>query len=174
MSTIEIERKWLFDMESIPKTIPCIGEYLYEQAYLSTNPEVRIRKKQDLFNKSKVTTYVLCLKSKGSLSRIEVQKSVTKDEFEQLMEIGKLSSHDFIKKQPKRFVVDGHILTVGISDLDRPTKFCYGEIEFESELEANNFVPPDWFGKEVTDDQSYKMVNYWVRTRLKPQSPNCN
>ncbi|WP_315078608.1 hypothetical protein [uncultured Clostridium sp.] len=31
---------------------------------------------------------------------------------------------------------------------------------------AKKFTPPTWFGKDVTNDKSYKMKNYWKRTRL--------
>ena len=31
-----------------------------------------------------------------------------------------------------------------------------GEIEFESLMDAQSFVPPDWFGREVTEDERYK------------------
>ncbi len=30
------------------------------------------------------------------------------------------------------------------------------EVEFDSEKKADEFVPPDWFGKEVTNEASYK------------------
>ena len=29
------------------------------------------------------------------------------------------------------------------------------EVEFESIEQANTFTPPDWFGKEVTNDHRY-------------------
>lgn len=45
-------------------------------------------------------------------------------------------------------------------------EFYYGEIEFESEAAAEAFVPGDFLGTEVTDDDAYKMKNYWSRTRL--------
>ena len=33
------------------------------------------------------------------------------------------------------------------------------EIEFNSIEEANKFIPPQWFGKEVTDDKRYRSKN---------------
>ena len=33
------------------------------------------------------------------------------------------------------------------------------EVEFETEDEANAFVPPDWFGAEVTSDKRFKNKN---------------
>ena len=33
------------------------------------------------------------------------------------------------------------------------------EVEFSTEEEADGFVPPDWFGEEVTFDKKYHNVN---------------
>lgn len=163
----EIERKWLFDPETIPDDLECVGECLYEQAYLSIEPEFRIRKKQKINAEECATTYVLCIKSKGDLSRIEVQKNLTEREFKDLMLIGKLKEDDFIKKKPKSLIVEGHTLVVGLADIGRETAFWYGEIEFSSADIANKFKAPSWFGPEVTEEPEYKMANYWTRTRLK-------
>ena len=46
------------------------------------------------------------------------------------------------------------------------SEFIYAEIEFESEEAANEFLKPDFLGEEVTNDDSYKMKNYWKRTRI--------
>ena len=163
----EIERKWLFDPANIPTDLKCVGECLYEQAYLSIEPEFRIRKKQKLNTEKPIApTHVLCIKSKGDLSRIEVQKELTEREFNDLMVVGKLTKDDFIKKQPKTLIVNGHKLVVGLADSGRETGFWYGEIEYASEEEANAFEVPSWFGREVTHEPEYKMANYWARTRV--------
>lgn len=89
---MEIERKWLFDTEIAPKDVKKIGEYFYNQAYLSVKPEFRIRSKRNV-NEDKIT-YVLCIKSKGTLERIEVEKELTKEEFNQLIIVGNLKKED--------------------------------------------------------------------------------
>lgn len=160
---MEIERKWLFDSEKAPKNIEIMGEYFYDQAYLSIEPEVRIRKRQKVGEENE--TYALCIKSKGSLERIEVQKELTKKEFCELMIVGKLKEDDFIKKHFYRYKVGKYELTLGRVDSGKNTEFCYGEIEFSSKDEARSFNAPDWFGKEVTDDKNLKMCSYWQRTR---------
>jgi adenylate cyclase len=33
------------------------------------------------------------------------------------------------------------------------------EVEFKTEEESDQFVIPNWFGKEVTDDEKYKNKN---------------
>ncbi|MDO5516214.1 MAG: CYTH domain-containing protein [Clostridium sp.] len=160
---MEIERKWIFDNEKAPENIEVMGEYFYNQAYLSIDPEVRIRKRLKAGEKNE--TYALCIKSKGSLERIEVQKELTEKEFSELMIVGKLKEEDFIRKHFYRYKIGQYELTLGRVDSGRKTEFCYGEIEFSSKDEAESFKAPDWFGREVTDDKNFKMCSYWQRTR---------
>lgn len=170
---MEIERKWLFDKNKIPIHLSKTITY-YTQAYLSIDPEVRIRTKLIKGNEinntddvsyntivSKDETYMICLKSNGTMSRQEVQKELTKEEFESLKIIGNLKDEDFVYKKYWTIPIDKYILTVGVVMEDSPFEFCYGEIEFPSEEEAKKFVTPDWFGKDVTNDKSYKMKNVW-------------
>jgi adenylate cyclase len=39
------------------------------------------------------------------------------------------------------------------------------EVEFPSDEEAAQFVPPPWFGLEVTEDEHYKNVNLALHGR---------
>ncbi|MDF2880198.1 MAG: adenylate cyclase [Clostridiaceae bacterium] len=159
----EIERKWLFNSEKAPEGTKELGEYFYNQAYLSVNPEIRIRSKQNVYDGN--ISYKLCIKGKGTIQRIEVQKEITKEEFEQLMIIGNIKEEDFVKKHFYIYDINGYKLSLGVTDIGKDTEFRYGEIEFDFTNEANEFIAPDWFGKEVTYDNDYKMANYWERTR---------
>lgn len=164
---MEIERKWLFNINEVPIELSNTITY-YNQGYLSINAEVRIRNKMV---KNKLTdtitdkTYRLCIKGEGNLTRHEIQKDLTREEYEALLEVGNLNSKDLIKKRYHTIKVEQYNLTVGIVDEGTINEFCYGEIEFDSEKLAKNFNPPAWFGKDVTNDKSYKMKNYWKRTR---------
>lgn len=160
---MKIERKWLFNNIEVPKNYKIVEKSLYWQAYLSTEPELRIRAKKDISSKN--MTYKLCIKSKGTIEREEIEKDLTKEEFRSLMLIGNLTMNNFISKMCVIYKIDDKKLTISLVDGDRSTSFCYGEIEFLSVEEANAFVVPDWFGKEVTDDNRYKMAEYWKRTR---------
>ena len=160
---MEFERKWLFENEKAPESIKILGEYLYKQAYISVDPEVRIRSRLKVGEENK--TYALCIKSKGDLERIEVQKELTEKEFHELMIVGHISEDKFICKHFYRYKIGKYELTLGRVDSGKDTEFCYGEIEFESKEEAESFKAPEWFGKEVTEDKNFKMSNYWKRTR---------
>ncbi|NME83321.1 CYTH domain-containing protein [Clostridium sp. SM-530-WT-3G] len=170
---MEIERKWLFNIDDVPtelsKTITD-----YKQGYISIEPEVRIRKrivKNLVTMENSKETYALCIKGNGTLTRHEIQKDITEQEYKELQEVGNITEDMMISKHYYAIpiVCDNnkiYRLTVGVVDADTPNEFCYGEIEFDTEEEAKAFNPPDWFGEDVTEDYSYKMKNYWKRTRL--------
>ncbi|EES50691.1 CYTH domain-containing protein [Clostridium botulinum] len=165
---MEIERKWLFNINEVPINLSSTITY-YTQGYISITPEVRLRSKvvENLITHTTTDeTYRLCIKGEGTLTRHEVQKDLTKEEYNALLEVGNLKLENLIQKHYYIIPIEKYNLTVGIVDEGTINEFCYGEIEFNSEEEAKNFNPPTWFGKDVTNDKSYKMKNYWKRTRL--------
>lgn len=168
MDIMEIERKWLFDMKKVPVELSKTETY-YTQSYLSINPEVRIRSKRvKNLETSEISdiTYKLCIKGEGTLVRHEIEKELSKSEYEELLEVGNIDKDNVVTKTYYRIPVDEkHELTVGTVDEGKDSQFSYGEIEFESEEEARSFKSPEWFGQDVTEDKSYKMKNYWKRTR---------
>lgn len=80
---MEIERKFLINWEEINNlNLPLIKQAESWQGYLSAaTPVVRIRKRD--FTDGH-TDYILCIKGKGKLARQEIEKELTKDEFEAL------------------------------------------------------------------------------------------
>lgn len=41
------------------------------------------------------------------------------------------------------------------------------EVEFEDEKQADEFIPPSWFVKEVTNDSEYKNSSLWLKLNNK-------
>ena len=166
---MEIERQWLFDIDKVPMH-SCFGYKDMEQSYLSLEPEVRLRKEtskliSELVLKSD-PTYWITIKGNGDLSREEINKEITKEEYEALKRIGSITEDKVIRKIHWETYIGKYKLELNIVDKGTENEFCYGEIEFSSEEEALAFEPLDYFGEEVTYDNSYKMKNYWKRTRL--------
>ena len=67
---MEIERKWLFNINEVPIELSSTITY-YTQGYLSRNPEVRVRSKvvENLItNITTDKTYRLCIKGEGTQS----------------------------------------------------------------------------------------------------------
>lgn len=146
----EIERKFLLkEMPNLNKI--CTGDldmpYTYaniEQYYLSYDPEIRIRKHNNM--------HFIAYKSDGDLIREELESTISKITFENLKQKAKACI-----KKTRYYVPNGkHFLEIDEYDnLDLITV----EVEFIDEECANSFNPPEWFGKEVTDDERYKNKN---------------
>ena len=137
---MEIERKFLIG------NIPDLSEYKYheiEQAYLNTNPVVRIRKEDD--------TYYLTYKGKGFMAREEYNLPLNKESYEHLL---KKADGNIISK--RRYLIPYDKYTI---ELDIFTGVFQGlviaEVEFDSVDEANSFIGPDWFIEDVTSDKKY-------------------
>ncbi len=134
---MEIERKFLV------RTLPSnLSDYPYrqiEQAYLCTCPVVRIRHLDD--------EYILTYKSGGMMARQEVELPLTEKAY---VHLRKKADGTIISK--KRYVIP---LTDQLKiELDifsgMLTGFIMAEVEFSTIEEANAFIPPEWFGKDVT------------------------
>jgi adenylate cyclase len=139
----EIERKFLVD--GLPEEVRARPAVLIRQGYLSVEPaEVRIRSCND-------TSHELTVKSVGGLSRAEVNLPLTPEQFEELWPLVQRS----IEKERTRYEVDG-----GTAEIDvyrgPLAGLVVAELEFSSEVEAAAFVPPLWFGTEVTTDPRYR------------------
>jgi CYTH domain-containing protein len=138
----EIERKFLvreLPAEAKERTADDVW-----QGYLSTQPvEVRIRGRDG--------RHELTLKATGGLERAEVNLALTAEQFDELRPL----VAGTIEKT--RTAVDLGSTTAEID--------VYGgklaglrvvEVEFPSEAAARAFVPPPWFGREVTADPRYR------------------
>ncbi len=141
---MEIERKFLPDLNSLPfkpEDYPCRK---IEQGYLCTSPVVRIRRD----NKSFFLTY----KSKGLMVREEYNLPLTQEAYEHLK-----PKIDGRLIQKKRYVIplDGGLsLELDIFE-DSLAPLVIAEIEFPDEESANSFVAPAWLGEDVTMSPLY-------------------
>lgn len=154
---MEIERKFL--LTKLPDIKPTLSARIF-QGYLSTNPEVRIRSREVLYQN--ISEFILTVKGDGDLSREEVEIYISYEEFDKL---SKLIDKPLIEKYYRVYNVDGHKLECSVVDPGKSSSFVYGEVEFETEEEANNYKWPFDGAEDVTYDKSYKMKNYWLRTR---------
>ena len=154
---MEIERQFLI------KELPKIAYYDHcyvEQGYVSTNPEVRIRAKENLA--SGATDFKLTIKGNGDLTRFESEEMITARFYKDVRDfIGKpFIVKDFFQHMGE----DGHTYEFSVVDNGA---FIYAEVEFKSEEEANAFdwPWPEVLIEEVTYNPAWKMKEYWNRTR---------
>ena len=151
---MEIERKFLIN--EFPSNLSEIERADMYQAYLSTNPVVRIRKK----SKQGENSYKLCIKGEGTLVREEVEFSISEDEF---LRLSNIINNKFIHKEFRTYKLENYILECSKVDFNGKNEFYYAEIEFNSVEEANNFTAPEFLKNEVTEKTGYTMKDYWER-----------
>lgn len=141
MKNIEIEKKFLVNY--IPDLKDCKCFYI-KQGYISTNPVLRIRQKDE--------KYIFTFKGKGDISREEIEKEITKEEFDNLWL--KIEGQPIIKSRYIIPLENGLIAELDIYD-GNLKGFKNVEVEFDSIEEAENFIPPDWFGEDITKNIKY-------------------
>lgn len=139
---MEIERKFL--IKELPSNLDTYNFHDIEQAYLCTDPVVRIRKQDNSF--------YLTYKSSGMMAREEYNLPLTEDAYCHLL--GKADGNIITKR---RYLIPGeHGLTIELDIFDGVKKgLIMAEVEFPSVEEANNFNIPKWFGEEVTFIEKY-------------------
>lgn len=158
MKNVEIERKWM--VKGWPNNLELLYTEKMRQGYISTSPTVRIRDED--------SKYILCFKSKGKLSRKEIEMEIPKDKFDELEDLIGLPLIDKVRKT--YLLSDGHHLEVNLVD----EKFYYAEVEFSNEEEALSFNPQDvdladYLNDEVTYQKGQSMAAYWIETRVNRQ-----
>ncbi len=140
----EIERKWL--VRDLSRLEGLTYEHIH-QGYLaisSDGTEVRIRRKGD--------TCFETVKSRGDLTRDEIEVELSQDQFRMLW-----PATEGRRLEKVRYALNwngSHI------ELDVYQGYLTGlvvaELEFKSAEESMRFSPPDWFEEEVTTDKRYK------------------
>lgn len=139
---MEIERKFLID--TLPENLEQYPCRILEQGYLNTNPVVRIRKDNE--------HYELTYKSSGMLSRMEYNLPLNEESYQHLRQ-----KVDGNLIQKKRYMIPLEPdLTIELDIFEGfLAPLIMAEVEFTSEEQANAFLPPDWFSKDVTFDPQY-------------------
>lgn len=135
---MEIERKFL--LKQLPEDLDSRPFHQIEQAYLNTKPVVRIRRQDD--------TYYLTYKSDGMMSREEYNLPLTKEAYDHM-----LPKADGNVLSKKRYLIplDQPGLTIELDVFEGDFfGLILAEVEFPDEETAGAFVPPEWFGEDVT------------------------
>jgi CYTH domain-containing protein len=141
----EIERKFLVDR--LPPDIENLTGKSIRQGYVIAAEggiELRVRQKQSACYQT--------VKMGEGLSRTEIEIELSPDQFNRLWPY---TDGRRVSKTRYTFPVGDHT-----AELDRFEGNLEGlllvEVEFASVDDARDFTPPDWFGRDVTEDKHYK------------------
>lgn len=139
---MEIERKFLIDV--LPENLESYDSHLIEQGYLATDPVVRIRRQDNDF--------ILTYKGRGLMMREEHNLPLTEQAYYHLKE--KVDGNLISKR---RYLIPlENDLMIELDVFHPPFDWLrMAEVEFPDEATANAFIPPSWFGKDVTFDKHF-------------------
>ncbi len=140
---MEIERKYL--LGEIPEGLNLNDKHSISQGYISNNPVVRIRKYDD--------EYILTIKSRGLIERIEIEKPLSYQEFS---ELSTMVRGNLIEKDRYKIPLDdGYTLELdvfhGIYE-----GLIIAEIEYESIEKAESYKAPGYLYCDVSEYPEYQ------------------
>ena len=142
---MEIERKFL--VTELPPELDSVVGISIRQGYVAiadSDFELRFRQKDSSFYQT--------IKQGSGLVRQEYEIELTRDQFKSFWP---LTESRRIQKVRYKLPLGDLICEVDI--FGEPLKgLQLVEVEFDSVEQSNTFMPPDWFGNEVTEDRRYK------------------
>ena len=145
VTAVEIERKFL--VRSLPEHLDESRADQIRQGYLAIGPggdEVRLR--------DRGSTHFLTVKSGTGRTRTETEIELAADQAESLWPA--VGERQLVKR---RYLLDWQGSRVELDVYSGAhSGLIVAEVEFTSEREADDFSPPPWFGREVTDDPRYR------------------
>lgn len=153
---MEIERKYL--LSHMPDDLERFPKHEIEQGYLCARPTLRIRHIDDQF--------VLTVKERvkvdsSAVVNREEEFAMSADSYFRLREKcdGMLLVKTRYKIPLRQMHPDGNYGEL-VAELDlfhgRHEGLVLVEVEFDNLLESSRFLPPHWFGKEVSNDPHYR------------------
>lgn len=143
---MEIERKFL--IHTLPENLDTFSCKEIEQGYINREPVVRIRRSDD--------QYILTCKGQGLMVREEFELPLTKEAFEHMKP---KTDGIFIEKTrylipyEEKWTIELDVFHGALAPL------VLAEVEFNSIEEADSFIPPAWFGEDVTHSPKYHNSN---------------
>lgn len=149
--------------------MPCLDDVKFDyikQAYISTNPVLRIRQQNE--------EYIFTFKGRGKLKRVEFEEKISKEEFQNLY--SKIEGNPITKKRYFLKTPCGNTAHLDIYE-DIFEGFLNVEVEFDDINSANNFTPPDWFGEDVTKKPEYTnayMSEFGIKQQKNAHKMYCN
>ena len=144
---MEIERK--FTIRQLPDNLDAYPHYEIKQAYLCTDPVMRIRK-QD-------SKYIFTYKGRGLMVREEYNLPLSKEGYEHLRP---KADGNIISKKRYLIPITDTALKVELDIFDAPfAPLMIAEVEFPDVETANAFTPLDWFQEDVTNNPEYHNSN---------------
>lgn len=157
---LEIERKFL--PESLDSVIhqgklKIRSEQRIEQTYLAIDEQQELRMRRITNLATGEVEFTHTFKKGNGLSREEIEYSISEGIYEQLAKV-----HQAVPLTKNRITAEWEGRFIEIDCYDQ-LELTVLEVEFDSEEEANVYVPPDWFGRDISSEKQYSNKTVWTK-----------
>lgn len=160
---MEIERKYA--VNKLPQDLAQYKCKKIEQGYLCHNPTIRIRKSNNDYILTYKSKFGIEKKKEGSaIFNNEVELPLTKEAYEKLVP---KTDANLVRKTRYLIPLENELtaeLDVFEGLLDG---LVFTEVEFPDEKTSNEFIPPAWFGKELSSDKRFTNYNLSKLSNIK-------
>lgn len=141
---MEIERKFLIEPTNLPDNLTDYPHQELEQAYICTEPVLRIRKKGE--------NYIFTCKGQGLMKREETELALTEEAYQKLL----TKTEGNVISKTRYNIPESDNLVIELDIFHGQFEGIYlAEVEFPDEETALSYVPPMWFGREVTNETTF-------------------
>ena len=152
MNNMEIEKKYL--VRHLPEGLENYPSRHLVQSYISRSPVIRLRKIEEKGQES----FVLTVKGAGLSVREEFELDLTREQYERLR-----AKEEGRVLEKTRYLIPLENTDCGEDKLTAELDVFHGElsglilveVEFGSTGAMEAFVPPEWFGEDVSDSDRY-------------------
>lgn len=150
---MEIERKFLLNKQ--PENLEQYPHYGIEQAYILTQPVIRVRKKTSYQTGSLIPSdisYILTVKGSGMLAREEFELPLDASAYEKLCQKAEgniITKTRYLLPLPEGLTMELDVFANTFEGL------VMAEIEFPDEQTANSYALPAFVKSEVTFDTRF-------------------
>ncbi|WP_394555871.1 hypothetical protein C1N61_32360 (plasmid) [Priestia aryabhattai] len=154
----EIER--VFVVNALPEDlVPFEKKMVYQNYLISTDEkETRIRRQVEEGKEDKCD---ITIKEGNGLTRKVVKKRINEQTYLELEKNIPEKYEPIIKF--RQFFALGNSQVMIDDFVNTKDPLLLAEVEFNTKEEAAEFIPPLWFGKEVTYDDNFKNKNLWKK-----------
>ncbi|WP_168119694.1 CYTH domain-containing protein [Paenibacillus sp. HB172176] len=156
---MEIERKFL--LPRLPReqieagTVTIRSQQRIEQTYLAMDDDQEIRVRRLMDSATGSESYTHTFKKGNGMVREEVEYGISESIYKQMT-----AAFGLEPLTKNRLTGDWNGIGIEIDIYDQ-IDLAVLEVEFESLDEANAFVPPEWFGEDISSQKQYSNKTVW-------------
>ena len=149
----EIERKYLLNLADVPAVLNELEYADIEQGYLLWNDEGGESRLRRIGNQHKLT-----IKKGKGIKRTEVEIDISEDQYRSLW---LLTEGKRLYKTRYYLNESKHVIEIDVYS-GKAAGLVVAEVEFMDIEDCKSYIPPHWFGREISENEAFRNRNLAV------------